>query len=129
MNALDERFRRSGHRAVVSQIVLKLRAITLHDFGACRGVGVIEQHEQIAENGIAAIDIDYGLALELSRRSGALVTEAAQPGLRMSFSFHGPAPKEAGILRSPPAGLQASKAPIWAEPARFSTPPVSVGTS
>ena len=68
-----ERSRRSRHLAVVSQIVLQLRAIELHDFSARRRITVIVQHEWIAENRVAAVDIDGTLAgAGLSRRSGPL---------------------------------------------------------
>ena len=54
-NALCQRRGRSRHLAVVSQIVLKLRAITLDDLGARSGIAMIAEHDWVSENGIAAM--------------------------------------------------------------------------
>jgi hypothetical protein len=57
-----ERSGRSRHLAVVSQIVLKLRAIELDDFSARRRIAMVAENERIAENRVAAIDVDGTLA-------------------------------------------------------------------
>lgn len=72
-NALCQRRGRRGHRATSPQIVLKLRAIELDDFSARRRIAMAAENERIAENGVAAIDVDRCLAgAGLSRRAGAL---------------------------------------------------------